>query len=283
MSRRLATTAAALAAGVLALAGCGDDKGGDTGQPKSSASAKGTMILATTTSTQDSGLLDVLVPAFEGTGDCKVKTVAVGSGDALKLGERGDADVLLVHSPDAEKEFMSGGHGSSRLAVMHNDFVLVGPPGDPAGIAGTGSAPEAMKRIANKRAPFASRADESGTNTKELSLWEDAGVEPKGSWYIETGQGMGETLTIASQKQAYTLSDRGTFLATKNLDSKLLLEKRDGLLNPYHVIVVRHEGTNAGCAKSFSGWITSAGTQRTISRFGVAKYGERLFTPDAKG
>ena len=240
------------------------------------------MLLATTTSTRDSGLLDDLVPAFERTGDCRVKTLAIGSGEALELGEGGNADVLLVHSPEAEEEFMSGGNGSSRRAVMHNDFALVGPPADPAGIAGAGSAAEAVQRIARARAPFASRADESGTNTKELSLWEDARVEPKGSWYIETGQGMGETLTIASQKQAYTLSDRGTFLATKSLDLKLLLEKRDGLLNPYHVIVVKHEGTNAGCAKAFSAWITSAGTQREIARFGVAKYGEPLFTPDGK-
>jgi tungstate transport system substrate-binding protein len=281
MSGGLAVTAAALAVGILALAACGDDDAGRE-QPGEAASANGTMILATTTSTRDSGLLDVLIPAFERSGDCMVKTVAVGSGDALKLGERGDADVLLVHSPEAEEQFMSGGHGSTRLAVMHNDFVLVGPPGDPAGIAGARSAPEAMRRIAAKRAPFASRGDDSGTHTKELVLWEDAGVEPKGPWYIETGQGMGETLTIASQKQAYTLSDRGTFLATKNLDAKLLLEKREGLLNPYHVIVVRHEAANAGCAKSFSGWITSPGTQRTISRFGVARYGERLFTANAE-
>ena len=283
MNRMPAGIAAALAAGAIALGGCGDDDDPGATQPREGAGAKGTMILATTTSTRDSGLLDELVPAFERSGDCRVKTLAVGSGDALKLGERGDADVLLVHSPGSEKKFMDGGHGLSRLAVMHNDFVLIGPPGDPAGIAGADSAPEAMRRIAARRAAFASRADESGTNAKELSLWEDAGLEPKGSWYIETGQGMGETLTIASQKQAYTLSDRGTFLATKNLESKLLLERREGLLNPYHVIVVRHEGTNTGCAKSFAGWITSAGTQRAIARFGVAKYGERLFTPDAKG
>jgi tungstate transport system substrate-binding protein len=283
VNRRPASIAAALAAGAIALGGCGEDEDHRATRPREGAVARGTMILATTTSTRDSGLLDELVPAFERSGDCRVKTLAVGSGAALKLGERGDADVLLVHSPVAEEEFMDGGHGSSRLAVMHNDFVLVGPPGDPAGIAGAGSAPEAMRRIARRRAPFASRADESGTNTKELSLWEDAGVEPKGSWYIETGQGMGETLTIASQKQAYTLSDRGTFLATKNLESKLLLEKREGLLNPYHVMVVRHAGTNTGCAKSFAGWITSAGTQRAIARFGVARYGQRLFTPDAKG
>ena len=199
------------------------------------------MILATTTSTQDSGLLDELVPRFQDDSGCSVKTIAVGSGEALELGEKGDADVLLVHSPEAEEEYMDGGHGVSRKAVMHNDFIVVGPADDPAHVKGAGSAAEAFTGIAKAEAPFASRADESGTNTKELSLWEAAGIEPKGSWYIETGQGMGETLTIASQKQAYTLSDRGTFLATDNLDLDLLVEGGKDLLNPYHVIVVKGE------------------------------------------
>ena len=157
-----------------------------------------------------------------------MKTVAVGSGEALELGEKGDADVLLVHSPEAEEEYMDGGHGVSRKAVMHNDFIVVGPADDPAGIKGGGLRRGGVQRIATAEAPFASRADESGTNTKELSLWEAAGIKPKGSWYIETGQGMGETLTIASQKQAYTLSDRGTFLATDNLDLDLLVEGGNG-------------------------------------------------------
>ena len=241
------------------------------------------MILATTTSTQDSGLLDELVPAFEDESGCSVKTVAVGSGEALELGEKGDADVLLVHSPEAEQEYMDGGHGVSRKAVMHNDFIVVGPADDPAGIKGAASAAEAFTRIAKAEAPFASRADESGTNTKELSIWEAAGIEPKGSWYIETGQGMGETLTIAGQKQAYTLSDRGTFLATDNLDLDLLVEGGEDLLNPYHVIVVKAEGVNRACAQEFSDWIISPETQREIGRFGVAEYGEPLFVADAKG
>ena len=158
-----------------------------------------------------------------------------------------------------------------------------GPPDDPAGIKGGDSAAEAFTRIATAEAPFASRADESGTNTKELSLWEEAGIEPKGSWYIETGQGMGETLTIASQKQAYTLSDRGTFLATKNLDLDLLVEGGDDLLNPYHVIVVKGKGMNRACAHEFSDWIVAPETQKEIGRFGVDKYGEPLFHADAKG
>jgi tungstate transport system substrate-binding protein len=240
------------------------------------------MILATTTSTRDSGLLDVLVPAFERASKCQVKTLAVGSGDALKLGERGDADVLLVHSPAAEEAFMRGGHGVSRLAVMHNDFVLVGPPSDPARIAGAADAPTALRHIAATRAPFISRGDDSGTNVKELDLWKMAGIEPRGAWYVETGQGMGETLTIASQKRGYTLSDRGTFLATKSLDANIYVQGGAALRNPYHVIVVRHQGTNIGCARAFSSWITSAPTQRTISRFGVAQYGQPLFFPDAQ-
>ena len=263
----------------LAVAACGDDDSEDSG----AAPGKGTMILATTTSTQDSGLLDELLPRFEQESGCSEKTVAVGSGEALELGEKGDVDVLLVHSPEAEEEYMAGDHGTSRKAVMHNDFVLVGPADDPAKIRGAASGPEALARISKAKAPFASRADESGTNAKELSLWEAAGIKPAGSWYIETGQGMGQTITIAGQKRAYTLSDRGTFLATDNLDLKLLLEGGEDLLNPYHVIVVRGDQVNRGCAQEFSDWITSPATQREIARFGVAEYGEPPFYADAKG
>lgn len=262
----------------LGLAACGEDDSGAS----DAANDKGRMILATTTSTQDSGLLDELLPRFEDESGCSVKTVAVGSGEALELAEKGDADVLLVHSPEAEEEFMDGGHGVSRKAVMHNDFIVVGAAGDPAGIKGESSAAAAFKRITKAEAPFASRADESGTNTKELALWEDAGIAPKGSWYIETGQGMGETLTIAGQKQAYTLSDRGTFLATENLDLELLVEGGADLLNPYHVIVVKAENVNRACAEAFSDWIVSPTTQEQIGRFGVADYGEPLFVADAK-
>jgi tungstate transport system substrate-binding protein len=274
-------TAAALLAlsTVLAVAACGDDDSKDA----AAAPDKGKMILATTTSTQDSGLLDELVPRFERGSGCSVKTVAVGSGEALELGEKGNADVLLAHSPEAEEEYMDGGHGTSRKAVMHNDFILVGPGGDPADITDASSAADAFAHISKAEAPFASRADESGTNTKELSLWEAAGIKPHGSWYVETGQGMGQTLTIASQKQAYTLSERGTFLATKNLDLELLLEGGKDLLNPYHVIVVQGDQVNRGCAEEFSDWITSPATQRDIGRFGVAEYGEPLFFPDPKG
>lgn len=275
--RRTATALALL--GMLALGACGED---DSGQSDAGTN-RGQMILATTTSTQDSGLLHELIPRFEDDSGCPVKTIAVGSGEALELGEKGNADVLLVHSPEAEQEYMDGGHGASRKAVMYNDFIVVGPKDDPAGTKGAESAAEAFTRIAKAEAPFASRADESGTNTKELSIWEAAGVEPKGSWYIETGQGMGETLTIASQKQAYTLSDRGTYLATENLDLGLLVEGGKDLLNPYHVIVVEADGTNRACAQDFSDWITSPDTQDEIARYGVAEYGEPLFVPDAEG
>jgi tungstate transport system substrate-binding protein len=277
--RRTATALALLV--TLALAACGNDDD-DSGQSEAGTD-KGQMILATTTSTQDSGLLDELLPRFQDESGCSVKTVAVGSGEALELGEKGDADVLLVHSPEAEQEYMNGGHGASREAVMHNDFIVVGPEDDPAGINGAGSAADAFTSISKAEAPFASRADESGTHTKELSIWEAAGIEPKGAWYIETGQGMGETLTIASQKQAYTLSDRGTFLATDNLDSELLVEGGKDLLNPYHVIVVEAEGVNRACAQEFSDWITSPETQDEIGSFGMAEFGEPLFVPDAKG
>jgi len=271
-----AAVGAAIAVSLLATAGCGSDK------PEASAGPSGNMILATTTSTQDSGLLDEILPLFDKSSDCAVKTVAVGSGQALEMGEKGDADVLLVHSPEDEEQFMADGHGSSREAVMHNDFVLVGPTDDPAGVADAGDAAEALSRIADQKASFASRGDDSGTHTKELSIWEDAGIEPTGSWYLETGQGMGDTLTIADQKQAYTLSDRSTFLATKSLESDIAFEGSDDLRNNYHVIVVDHEGTNTGCAEEFSSWILDRPVQETIGKFGVEEYGEQLFAADAR-
>jgi tungstate transport system substrate-binding protein len=276
----LAAAVLVLSAALLGVA-CGDDDSDDNGG--GSPPDRGTMLLATTTSTRDSGLLYELLPTFEKTAGCSVKTLAVGSGEAMELGARGDADVLLVHSPAVEEDFMAEGHGASRKAVMHNDFVIVGPPDDPAHISKASDAPKAFADIAHAEDEFASRADESGTNAKELELWDAAGIQPKGSWYIETGQGMGETLTIADQKQAYTLSDRGTFLATDNLDSKLLFEGGKDLLNPYHVIVVKGDDLNTTCAKLFSSWITSRGTQKTIADFGVAEYGEPLFFRDAQG
>jgi tungstate transport system substrate-binding protein len=275
MTARLGAVAVLVAA-LVAAGGCGSDSSSST-----TTTPNGQMIMATTTSTRDTGLLDTLVPAFEKATKCRVKTVAVGSGQALDLGARGQADVLLVHSPDAEKTFLQEGHGSTRVAVMHNDFVLVGPSADPAKTASAGGIGSALEALAKTKAPFASRADDSGTNAKELKLWQQAGITPSGSWYIKTGQGMGPTLVIANQKGAYTLSDRGTFLAGKNLDSKILVQGDKQLLNPYHVIVVKHAGTNVGCAKAFSDWITSAPTQKLIGSFGKSKYGQALFHPDA--
>jgi tungstate transport system substrate-binding protein len=276
--RRRCLAAAVVASALVTAAGCGSHSSGGT---SGTTTPSGQMILATTTSTRDTGLLDTLVPAFERASKCSVKTVAVGSGQAIDLGARGQADVLLVHSPDAEQTFMNQGHGASRLAVMHNDFVLVGPPADPAKTANAGGIVPALRAIARTKSPFASRADESGTNAKELKLWQQAGITPAGRWYIKTGQGMGPTLTIASQKRAYTLSDRGTFLATKHLDGRILVQGGQELQNPYHVIVVKHSGTNVGCARAFSRWITSAPTQRLIGSFGKRRYGQAQFHPDA--
>jgi tungstate transport system substrate-binding protein len=244
------------------------------------------LILATTTSTQDSGLLDVLVPMFEDEYGYSVKTIAVGSGQALRHGEEGEADVLLVHSPKAEEEFMTAGNGESRQIVMHNDFIIVGPPDDPAGVAGAQDAAAALALIADSGATFISRGDESGTHTKELGLWEKAAIDPAGeSWYQESGQGMGATLGIAGEKQGYTLSDRGTYLAQKaDHDLDLLLEGDDVLFNVYHVIVVnpeKHSKVNIQAARDFSAFITSAATQALIRDFGVEDNGEPLFIPEA--
>jgi tungstate transport system substrate-binding protein len=262
------------------VAGC-SGSGSTPGSSGGSSAASGTLVLATTTSTQDTGLLDTLVPAFEKSSDCTAKTVAVGSGEALEMGASGNADVLLVHSPAAEEKFMAAGHGVSRVPVMHNDFVLVGPPADPAHARQAANAVDAFTNIAAAQAPFVSRADQSGTNAKELALWQQAGITPSGSWYIETGQGMGETLTVAGQKQAYTLSDRGTYLATRNLDLDIVTQGGTELLNPYHVIVVKHPGTNRACATEFSDWLVTPETQALIGHFGVDRFGQPLFFPDA--
>ena len=245
------------------------------------------LILATTTSTQDSGLLDVLIPLFETETGFKVKTVAVGSGQAMQMGQDGNADVLLVHSPAAEKTFMIDGWGKDRVLVMHNDFIVVGPATDPAKIKGLGPA-DAFKAIANAEAPFVARADKSGTSTKELGIWAETDVDPataKPAWYIETGQGMGASLTIASEKVAYTLTDRATYLANEDkLQLNILVEGNKTLLNVYHVITVNTEKwpkVNYDGAIAFMKFMTEAPTQEVIGKFGLDKYGQQLFTPDA--
>lgn len=243
------------------------------------------IILATTTSTRDSGLLDVLLPEFEKTSGIKVKMVAVGSGAALALGQEGNADVLLVHSPAAEKKYMDDGFGKERVLVMHNDFIVVGPKADPAKIASAATTSDAFKAIAENKAIFVSRADNSGTNSKELAIWKELKLTPEGDWYLKSGQGMGETLRIASEKAGYTLTDRATYLSLKDtLDLTILYEGEKSLLNIYHVITVnpdKHKNINYDGAKAFADWIVSADTQKVISSFGAEKYGQALFFPDA--
>lgn len=258
---------------LLALAGCA------AGPP-----AERSLILATTTSTQDSGLLDELLPAFTADTGWQVRTVAVGSGQAIELGRRGEADALLVHSPAAEEEFVAEGTAGQRRLVMHNDFVLLGPAADPAGIRGV-TAVEAVSRIAAAQAVFVSRGDDSGTNAKEDGLWSAAAVTPGGEWYQQTGQGMGETLRVASELGGYTLSDRATYLAQRDtLGLEVLGEGDPGLLNVYHVIEMT---TRAGDrvqpdgAAAFAGWIVSAPAQEIIGGFGTAEFGQPLFTADA--
>jgi len=243
------------------------------------------VILATTTSTQDSGLLDVLVPAFEQQSDYRVKTIAVGTGQALALGERGEADVLLVHAPDRERTFMEAGHGTSRRLVMYNDFVLVGPWDDPAGIKGA-TAAEALKRIAGRGSLFVSRGDNSGTHQVEQQLWQSAGVAPKGqSWYQESGTGMGATLNIAAEKRGYTVTDRGTYLALKDrLGLAVLVAGERALLNIYSVITVdpkKNERINAAGGRAFADYVVSPPAQTLIKAFGVARFGQALFVPAA--
>ena len=245
------------------------------------------LILATTTSTQDSGFLDVLIPLFEKQTGYVVKVIAVGTGQALKMGEEGNADVLLVHAPISEEAFMEGGFGKDRAPVMHNDFIVVGPESDPAQIKGTVSAIDILKRIYNSGALFISRGDDSGTHKKELEIWGKAGLDPKGqAWYLESGQGMGATLMIASQKKAYTLSDRATYLSFKDKVKLVILSEGDtALLNPYHVIEVnqaKFTKVNAEGARAFSDFIVSPAIQKVIAEFGKEQFGGSLFFPDAK-
>jgi len=245
-----------------------------------------TIILATTTSTQDSGLLDVLVPAFEKKTGYFVKTISVGSGQAMAMGQKGEADVLLVHSPAAEKQFMADGLGVERRLVMHNDFIILGPAEDPAKIKGMKSAPEAFKKIAAAGSLFLSRGDNSGTHAKEKAVWKDAGVAYEGEkWYQQTGLGMGQTLNVANEKKGYVLADRGTYLAlAKNLKLDLLVEGDAVLLNIYHVIEVnpaKWPKVNIKGAKAFADFMVSKETQDTIKTFGVDKFGSPLFFPDA--
>jgi len=259
----------------IALAACG---------PKPPANPN--LILATTTSTQDSGLLDVLVPLFEEEYGYTVQTVAVGSGEAMKMGEEGNADVLLVHAPSSEVTFMDNGFGKDRFLVMHNDFIIVGPAADSAGIKGMTSAVDAFKKVYEAGAQFITRGDDSGTHKKELALWKSAAMDPAGqAWYLETGQGMGASLTVASEKGAYILTDRATFLANKdNLQLEVLVEGDNSLLNVYHVITVSPDKwpkANYEGALAFAKFMIAEATQKVIGEFGLDKFGQPLFYPDA--
>ena len=285
----------------LALAACGPSAAPTaTSAPPSSApppqpAAPQTLRLATTTSTDDSGLLDAILPDFEAKYNAKVDVVAVGTGQALELGSKGDADVVLVHSRKAEDQFVADGHAKERFDVMYNDFIVVGPKEDPARIAGMTTAKDAFKAIIDARAAFASRGDKSGTNTKELSLWASLNITPtvEMKWYNALGQGMGETLTFANEQEAYTLSDRGTYLAQKdNLPDLVILvggnsleENQDkSLLNPYGVMAVdpdKHPGVNFDLATKFVEWITSVEEQQKILDFGKDKFGQPLFYPSS--
>jgi len=251
----------------------------------SAAAHSTSVILATTTSTQDSGLLDVLVPLFESKTGYSVKTLSVGTGQALALAAKGEADVALVHAPELEKKYVAEGKLINRRLVMYNDFVIIGPPEDPAKIKGLSDAALAMKRIAESQSRFVSRGDKSGTNILELALWKRAGVEPRGAWYIESGQGMGQTLGIAGDRRAYTLTDRGTYLAfSKRVDLPILVEKDRPLLNIYSVMEVNPANgprINAAGGEAFAEFMLSADTQAVIKTFGAAKYGQPLFVPIA--
>lgn len=257
-------------------------------------SAQPVLRLATTTSTADSGLLAAILPAFEKECGCRVDVLAVGTGEALEIARRGDADVVLVHARAAEDRFVAEGHARERRDVMYNDFVIVGPRDDPARIARLSRAAEAFAAIARAGAPFASRGDRSGTHTAELTVWASAGVAPRGgAWYRSVGQGMGETLVFANEQGAYTLSDRGTWLSMRDklpnlgllFGGRTLAESPDPTLrNRYGVMAVnpdRHPGVQVALAARFVGWIVSPATQRAIGEFGVRRFGQPLFYPEA--
>jgi tungstate transport system substrate-binding protein len=249
--------------------------------------AGGGVILASTTSTADTGLLDALIPLFAEATGLALKPIAVGSGAALELGERGEADVLLVHSPAAEEAFMAAGHGLERRTVMFNDFVLVGPREDPAAVAGAPDAAAAMAAIAAGSAPFVSRGDDSGTHALEKRLWEAAGVARAGGWYTEAGSGMADTLRIADQRRAYALADRGTWLALRDdLDLPILLEGDPALRNVYHVVTVNPANgpaVDAAGGAAFAAFLLEPETQAFIGAFGADRFGQPLFTPCAGG
>lgn len=289
LNLRLTLGYALLMIAILMIAvGCGTATTPTTPAPQTTEApkpARPDIILATTTSTQDSGLLDVLIPDFEKKTGYKVKTIAIGTGAALAMGEKGDADVLLAHAPASEKKLVDNGTAINYQLVMHNDFVIVGPSTDPAKVKETKTTADALKAIYDSSSIFVSRGDDSGTDKMEKALWAKANLTPIEANYQETGQGMGQTLTVTSEKEAYTLTDRATFLtAGKNLELEIVLQGDASLLNIYHVMQVNPEKfpkVNADGAKAFVEFMIDPDTQAQISTFGVDKFGQALFFPDA--
>ena len=263
---------------LILLVGCGGEK----------SEAGDSIILSTTTSTQDSGLLDYLLPKFEEETGIEVKVIAVGTGKALQMGKEGEADILLVHAKESEEEFVQEGHGLERQDVMYNDYILVGPKEDPLNLKSDypNDILEGLKALAETETEFVSRGDDSGTHKKELSIWKEAGIEPEGDWYISAGSGMGDVLKIADEKKAYTIADRGTYLSMKdNLDLEIIIEGDENLFNQYGIIPVdpdKSDKINAEGAKKFMDWMLSDKVQELIGEFGVEEYGMPLFIPNAK-
>lgn len=277
------------------LVGCGpkeSDQGPEVEGPGEDADVQeesgGRIILSTTTSTQDSGLLDYILPVFEEETGIEVDVIAVGTGKALQMGKDGEADILLVHAKASEEEFVSEGHGLERQDVMYNDFILVGPEEDPLELKTNfpNDILEGLKTIAEKEAVFVSRGDDSGTHKKELSIWKEAGIEPEGEWYLSAGSGMGDVLKIADEKQGYTITDRATYLSMQDtLDLDTIIEGDENLFNQYGIIPVnpdKSDKINAEGAKTFMDWMLSEDTQKLIGEYGVEEFGKPLFVPNAK-
>jgi len=286
-SKRILVLLLVLVMVLTAFAGCAKEEPAAQPEEEGPAEIIGKIILATTTSTQDSGLLDVILPDFTYKTGYEVDVIAVGSGEAMTMGENGEADVLLVHSPAAEKEFVDAGHSPARYDVMYNDFIILGPNDDPAGIkvAAPDNAQAAFQKIFDDQATFVSRADESGTHKKELSIWTKLGLAPSGDWYIESGKGMGDVITMTNEMLGYTLADRATWLnMSEGTELTIITEGDKDLFNQYGVMVVdpsKNDQINAEGALAFQEWILSAETQEFISEYGVEKYGMALFTPNA--
>jgi len=270
-----------MTAAVALLAGCGSSSTTSSGD---SSTQSTTVILATTTSVQDSGLLDVVIPVFQRESGRTVKTIAVGSGEALAMADRGEADVVIAHDPEAVKALVDTGKATQSL-LMHNDFVVIGPEIDPAGAGAASSGSDALARISQSEAAFVSRGDDSGTNKFELKLWEAAGITPAGSWYQESGQGMGQTITIASQKDAYTVTDRATYLATQESSGlAILYQGTPDMLNVYDVLAVTAEAgsrVNVAGGQAFADFMLSPAVQEQIGAFGKEEFGVGMFNPDA--